>query len=91
MLPLESGKHHHLATIGRGDFFGELSFLDRGIRSADVVAKVPTDLYVLSRTRFNEQSKSNPVFGAQVFARLAHAIALRLRQTDAELRVLEER
>ena len=91
MLPLESGKYHHLATIGRGDFFGELSFLDRGIRSADVVAKVPTDLYVLSRTRFNEQSKSNPIFGVQVFARLAHAIALRLRQTDAELRALEER
>ncbi|MBF8295966.1 MAG: sulfate transporter [Bacteroidetes bacterium] len=91
MLPLESGQYHHLATIGRGDFFGELSFLDRGIRSADVVAKVPTDLYVLSRTRFNEQSKSNPIFGVQVFARLAHAIALRLRQTDAELRALEER
>jgi SulP family sulfate permease len=91
MLPLEGGTAHHLATIGRGDFFGELSFLDRGARSADVVAKVQTDLYVLTRERFNEVSKSHPTIGVQVFARLAYAIALRLRQTDAELRALEER
>jgi sulfate permease, SulP family len=91
ILPLEGGKRHHLATIGQGDFFGELSFLDRGIRSADVEAKVPTDLYVLSRDRFNVLSRANPVIGTQVFARLASAIADRLRQTDAELRVLEER
>jgi SulP family sulfate permease len=91
LLPLDRGKFHHLATIGSGDFFGEIAFLDKGKRSADVEAKVPTDLYVLSRARFNQQSRSNPTFGVQVFARLAHAIALRLRQTDAELRVLEER
>ncbi len=91
MLPLEGGKRHHLATIGRGDFFGEVSFLDRGVRSADVEAKVRTDLFVLSRERFNVQSRSNPAIGVQVFARLALAIAARLRQADAELRVLEER
>ena len=91
MLPLESGKRHHLATIGRGDFFGELSFLDRNVRSADVEAKVSTDLYVLSRGRFNERSRSNPTVGVQVFARLAFSIADRLRQADAELRALEER
>lgn len=91
MLPLDRGKRHHLATIGTGDFFGELAFLDKGKRSADVETKVPTDLYVLSRARFNEQSRSNPEFGVKVFARLARAIALRLRQTDAELRALQER
>jgi SulP family sulfate permease len=91
LLPLEGGKRHHIATIGRGDFFGELSFLDRGARSADAEAKVPTDLYALSRSRFNTQSRADATFGVQVFARLALAIALRLRQTDAELQALEER
>jgi SulP family sulfate permease len=91
MLPLERGKRHHLATIGHGNFFGELSFLDRHVRSADVEAKVPTDLYVLSRARFNVQSRSNPAIGVQVFARMASAIAERLRQTDAELQALQER
>ena len=91
LLPLKGNKYHHLATIGRGDFFGELSFLDRRVRSADVEAKVPTDLYVLSRSRFNEESHSDPVVGAQVFARLALAIGRRLRHTDAELQALQER
>ncbi|MBN1102664.1 MAG: SLC26A/SulP transporter family protein [Deltaproteobacteria bacterium] len=91
LLPLKGGKQHHLATIGRGDFFGELSFLDRRIRSADVEAKVATDLYVLSRCRFDERSYSDPVFGVQVFARLALSIAERLRHADTELQTLEER
>lgn len=91
MLPLEGGKRHHLATIGRGGFFGELAFLDRGTRSADVEAKESTELYVLSRARFNQLSRADAVLGVQVFARLALAISERLRHTDAELRVLEER
>ncbi len=89
MLPLEGGKRHYLATIGRGDFFGELSFLDRNVRSADVEAKVPTDLYVLSRSHFNEKLRSNPTVGLQVFSSLAFSIADRLRQADAELKAVE--
>lgn len=91
MLALEGGKRHHLATISRGDFFGELSFLDRKIRSADVEAKVATDLYVIARSRFNEKAMANAELGVKVFARLASAIAERLRQTDVELQALEER
>jgi CRP-like cAMP-binding protein len=91
LLPLKGNTQYHLATIGQGDFFGELSFIDGSIRSADVEAKVQTDLYMLSRSRLNEQSHSDPVFGVQVFARLALAIGKRLRHTDAELQALEER
>jgi SulP family sulfate permease len=91
LLPLKGDKQHHLATIGKGDFVGELSFLDLSARSANVEAKVATELYVLSRSRFNKQSYSDPVFGVQVFARLALAIARRLRHTDTELQALEER
>jgi len=91
LLPLEGGKRHHLATICQGDFFGEIAFLDRGNRTADVVAKSDTELFVISRSRFNLQAHSDPVFGVQVFARLALAIAERLRLADAELQLLEER
>jgi sulfate permease, SulP family len=91
LLPLKGSTQYHLATIGQGDFFGELSFIDGSIRSADVEAKVQTDLYVLSRSRLNDQSHADPVFGVQVFARLAQAVGKRLRHTDAELQALEER
>ena len=91
LLPLEGGKFHHLATICQGGVIGELAFLDRGVRSADVEAKIDTDLFVLSRARFNVLARANAAMGVQIFARLALSIAESLRQTDAELRSLEER
>ncbi len=91
LLPLEGGQHHHLSTVGRGDFFGELAFLDRGRRSADVEAKEPTELFSLSRARFDALARAEVVAGIKVFARLALAIAHRLREADAELRAVEDR
>ncbi|MBN1625368.1 MAG: SLC26A/SulP transporter family protein [Deltaproteobacteria bacterium] len=91
LLPLKGKIFHHLATVERGDFFGEVSFLDRSPRSTDIEAKTAVDLYIISRLRFNEHSRSDPVLGVQVFARLALTLAKRLRHTDAEVQVLEER
>jgi SulP family sulfate permease len=90
-LPLKSGKHHHLVTFYRGDYFGEMAFLDHHQRSADAVAKTDCDLYRLSRAEFNAQVYNNSIMGVRIFARMARAISLRLRQTDIELSALEER
>jgi SulP family sulfate permease len=91
MLPLEGGKKHHLSTIGAGDFFGEITFLDRGRRSALVEAKNDVELFILSRGKFNELSLQNPELGVKIFARLALEIGKRLRYADAELAVLLDR
>jgi SulP family sulfate permease len=91
LLPLQGGKRHHLATFARGDYFGEMSFLDKGTRSADAEARTDCELYVLSRREFNTHALANPVLAVKVFARLARAVSLRLRQTDAELRAIEDR
>lgn len=91
LLPLSSGKHHHLATVGRGDYFGEMAFLDKGTRTADAIARTDCELYELSRRELNEYVHANVVLGVRVFARLARAVSLRLRQTDTELRAIEER
>jgi SulP family sulfate permease len=89
-LALGNGKRYHLATFGKGDFFGDMSFLDSGARSADAVASAPTDLYVLSRNRFNAVVKDRPLLGEQTFSHLARALAIRLRQTNVELRSWKE-
>lgn len=91
LLPLEGGKVHHLGTLCQGDYFGDMAFLDREPRTADVVAAVPTDLYVLSRQRFDELVRRNPAMGGRVFEQLAYAISKRLRATDVELQALEAR
>ncbi len=90
LLPLGNGKHHNLATFARGNFFGDMAFLERGIRSADAVAAAPTDLFVISRKDFDAASIKNPLLGVKIFARLARTLAVRLRHTDNELRALQE-
>jgi hypothetical protein len=91
LLPLKSGKVHHLATMGQGSFFGEVSFLDHVRRSAHAEAKSSADGFVISRQKFNELSRADATIGVLVFARLAKVLALRLRSADAELRSSEER
>jgi SulP family sulfate permease len=89
-LDFGRGPAYHIATIGRGDFFGEIAFLDSGARSADAVALVPTELLVLSRSRFDAVAAQHPRLGQQFFSSLARALAIRLRQADREIRALEE-
>ncbi|MBW2735285.1 MAG: SLC26A/SulP transporter family protein [Deltaproteobacteria bacterium] len=91
LLPLQEGKRHHVATIARGDYFGEMSFLDREPRSADVEAKRETELFKLSRERFNALAHHHPVVATKVFARLALMVSHRMRAANAEIRLLEER
>jgi SulP family sulfate permease len=90
LVTLDSGKPLCLATFGRGHFFGDMAFLDHSPRSANALATVDTDLYVISRDRFDEVVRAQPLVGIKIFARLARVLASRLRHTDAELRALQD-
>lgn len=90
VLPLAGGREHHLVTFGRGDFFGDMAFIDSAARSANAVASIPTDLYVISRAKFDAVAIRYPQMDKKVFFRMARALAIRLRQTDAALHALEE-
>lgn len=89
-LSLGDGEPYHVATFARGDFFGDMAFLDRGVRSADAVAVTRTALLVLSRSRFEKVAEDHPRLGQQFFASLARSLAIRLRHADSEIRALEE-
>lgn len=61
----------HLASIGPGDFFGELVALDWGAsfgypRLASVIATSPARLLVLPGARFNTLVRDVPGFGDQI-------------------------
>ncbi len=49
-----------LASLGKGQFFGEMSLIDEAPRSADVVAVSPTRCWALSSWSFSSIVKSNP-------------------------------
>lgn len=80
----------HVASFGRGDYFGEITFLDGGQRTADAMAEGHAELYVLSRKAFDEVAKAHPRLGQSFFADLARSMALRLRQADREITTLED-
>lgn len=90
VLPLKGKQGRHLATFGRGDFFGEMSFLDRDLRSADAYAFTDTDLFALSRERFDTFSEGHKKVAIGLMEGLARKLAVRLRYANAELRHLEE-
>ncbi len=89
MLPIGEGQSHHLATFGRGDFFGEMAFLDREPRSADAVAATQTELFVLPRERFEALTAEHKRLALNLLESLARGLAVRLRYTNAELRMLQ--
>ena len=91
LLPLGGGQKHHLATICRGEFFGEMAFLDHAVRSAEAAAATGTRLFALSRDRFDALAIRNEAIASRIFEQFAVAIAHRLRPADSELQALEER
>jgi len=88
VLPLGGGMVHHLATFAKGDFFGDMAFLDKAPRSANAVAETDTALFILSRAQFDKIAAAHPAVAGIFFERLAQA--QRLRQTDIELMALQE-
>jgi SulP family sulfate permease len=89
MLPLDDQQSHHLATFGRGDFIGEMSFLDGVVRSADAIAFTDTDIYALSRKRFDALASEHKRLAINLFEGIARMLAHRMRFTNAELRLLQ--
>ena len=70
-----------LSRIGPGSFVGELALLDRGDRTATVVAETDMRLLVMSRREFNSLRSSVP----SVADRMLVEMAARLRDTDSML------
>ncbi len=88
VLPLGNNKGHHLSTFTRGNFFGEMSFLDRDLRSADAIAYTDTELFALSRIKFDAFAEAHKKVALNLLEGLARTLAIRLRYTNAEMRVL---
>ena len=67
-----------VATLGRGDFFGEMALLDDQPRSADVIATEPTKCLVVLRWNFWSMISKNP----NVVRGLLKEMSRRLRESD---------
>ncbi len=68
-----------VATLGPGDWFGELAVIDPGPRDATITAKTPVELMVISRRQFWTTLQSSPTLMRKVIIGLAR----RLREMDS--------
>jgi CRP-like cAMP-binding protein len=88
VLQLHKKKDWHIGTFGRGDFIGEMGFLDSARRSADALALTDVDCFALSRQRFNDLAGAHTEAAAYIFEGIASTLAMRIRFMNKELRAL---
>jgi CRP-like cAMP-binding protein len=70
-----------LATFGPGDFFGEMSLLDKGPRSATVTADTDMEFLVLDGREFHRLIQVSPTVAWKMLV----VMARRLRSADTSL------
>jgi CRP/FNR family transcriptional regulator, cyclic AMP receptor protein len=70
-----------LSELGKGDFFGEMSLIDKQPRSADVVAVTPVRCFALTPWVFLGLVRAHPDIAVNVIKELVR----RLRGTDKAL------
>jgi CRP-like cAMP-binding protein len=70
-----------LATLEKGDFFGEMAILERQPRSATAEVAEAGDLIVINGETFGDMIKANP----EIAVRMLRKQSIRLRDTNRQL------
>jgi len=68
-----------LATLKIGDFFGEISLVDEGPRSADVMALEDCELLRVTRTTIGVLAGLQPAAAVQILSSIGRELVQRLR------------
>ena len=91
MAPIGGSRSlHHIATYGRGNFFGGLALLDGKPRGDSAIAHIDTDLYILSLEQFDKLAEEHKRLAFILISAIALTLAQRLRHVDGELTLLHE-
>jgi SulP family sulfate permease len=85
MAPISGSRQlHHIASFGRGDFFGGLAFLDDHARSDTAIASTDIDLFVLPLEQFNQIAEEHKKLALLLMTAISRTLAQRLRHADGE-------
>lgn len=82
ILKRVGGEDRPLATLEKGDFFGEMSLLEDLPRTASAQAISKVKLLQINGATFDQMLRSNP----EIAVRMMRKLSRRLRETDALLR-----
>lgn len=76
-----NSKQKIIASFGPGSSVGEMSVVDDFPRSANIVVREPSELLILTRTRFEAMCQENKGVGIKFLRGLAKNLSLRLRKS----------
>ena len=79
-LAIVEGKESTLATMRAGEWFGEISLLDQGPRSVDIIADQDSALLKLSSAAFERMLREAPVLAMPLLLALSRTAVDRLRR-----------
>lgn len=87
-LDRDGGSFKPLAVLSAGEFFGEMSVLEKQVRFAQARAEEASSLYEIGREEFFSFIRNNPENGIAIFTEIVRVIARRLQHTSSELTML---
>jgi len=83
---MAGGKETILATLGPGEFFGDMALFDHGPRSADVIANVDSTVLRISSANFATLTEEAPDLAAPFLLAASKTLAARIRSDNKRLR-----
>ena len=87
-LEVSPGKFIRLKSMGAGTIVGEVGLYLKQIRTATVVASMPSVVYRLSAGALQEMEQNNPELAARLHHWIARVLSERLAETNRTLEVL---
>jgi CRP-like cAMP-binding protein len=88
--PDSFGEDHVLAMLKPGEYFGEISLVDRAPRSATVIAHEDTECIVIRRADFRNLIVGNKEIERKFYKSFSEVLCERLRVTNENLTFSQE-
>ena len=88
MIPIRKKEQYHLATCGPGEIIGGIGFLDGSRQASVAIAMTDTEVYALSRAKFEALAEQHRSLGLAIIEHVAISLATRLRVAIGEIQAL---
>ncbi|MDD3626836.1 MAG: cyclic nucleotide-binding domain-containing protein [bacterium] len=76
----------HIVDLDKGNFFGEMSFLDGRLHSASVISMDHCEILILRKKDFDHISQERPFLANKILSSMLKAVLIRLRDTNKKLK-----